>query len=74
MSADLYDRDWKKEKVLHAYKNRGYFWNEFKKKNFVLNTEELATIYHFTTGALTASPGLDRVESRKSSAPANLPI
>ena len=68
-----YDKDWKKSEQLHAYKNRGFFWNEFKTQTFVLNTEELATIYHFPSGALGSTTAVDRIESRKAEAPANLP-
>ena len=70
----LMDVDRRKRQSLYAYKNRGYFWNEFRSKNvFVLNTEELATIYHFP-GGITETPGLDHISSRKSQAPSNLPI
>lgn len=41
--------------------------------SFVLNSEELATIYHFPSRAFTA-PKFARVESVKSEPPANLPI
>jgi hypothetical protein len=40
---------------------------------FVLNTEELATIFHFPTGT-TQTPTFERVQSRKAEAPANLPF
>lgn len=42
-------------------------------KTFVLNTEELATIWHFP-GQILKAPGLERVESKESSPPSNLPI
>jgi hypothetical protein len=41
--------------------------------SFVMNSEELATIYHFPSRAFTA-PKFARVESVKSEPPANLPI
>ena len=40
---------------------------------FVLNTEELATIFHFP-GQIIKVPGLERVESKEASPPTNLPI
>ena len=40
---------------------------------FVLNTEELATIWHFP-GQILKVPGLERVESKQASPPSNLPI
>jgi hypothetical protein len=63
-----------KRKLLDAYKNRGYFYNEFKRPHFVLNTEELATIFHFPAGGLATSPSFTRIGSKKSEAPSNLPI
>lgn len=59
--------------LLDAYKNRGYFYNEFKRKYFILNTEELATIYHFP-GGVSTTPTFARIGSKKSEAPADLPI
>lgn len=41
---------------------------------FVLNTEEMATIYHFPSKILTPSSQLPRVESKKGGAPLELPI
>ena len=40
---------------------------------FVINTEELASLYHFP-GEVAATPGLKRIDSVKSDAPNNLPI
>lgn len=66
-----------KKEIYDAYKERGYFWRKFKKhkarKKFVLNSEELATIYHFP-GADVQTPSLTRVQSRRGNAPSNLPI
>lgn len=39
---------------------------------FVLNTEEIATIFHFPAG-VTSTPSIKRVETRTSKAPTNLP-
>ncbi|MCL5782131.1 MAG: hypothetical protein M1459_02110 [Patescibacteria group bacterium] len=58
---------------LAAYKRRSYFFEPFKKTPLVLNSEELATIYHFP-GSVAATPSLTRVPSKKSEAPANLPV
>lgn len=63
-----------KRKLLDAYKHRGYFYNEFKRPHFVLNTEELATIFHFPAGGLATSPSFTRIGSKKSEAPSNLPV
>ncbi len=73
-----------KDEILEAYKERNYFWRErpafstfgkkiVERKYFVLNTEELATIFHFP-GKVASTPSLHRVESKKATPPANLPI
>jgi hypothetical protein len=65
--------------LLHAYKLRSYFQLPYKKygkgsKPFILSTEELASLFHFPSGLVSQTPTLKRVESKKSGAPANLPI
>ncbi len=62
-----------KKFMLDAYKHRGYFYNEWTRPYFVLNTEELATIFHLPNGGLT-NPNFARVESRKAEAPPNIPL
>src|SRR3989338_3409096 len=42
-------------------------------KTYVLNTEELATLWHFP-GQILKVPTLERIESKESSPPTNLPI
>lgn len=66
-------RNFAKKLMLDAYKNRGYFYNEFKKPHFVLNTEELATIFHLP-GGMATTPAFERVGSKKAEAPSNLPL
>lgn len=63
----------KKREMIDAYKRRSYFYPPYAKKPFVLNTEELATIYHFPA-KVTDTPGFVRIESQKSEPPANLPV
>jgi hypothetical protein len=58
---------------LMAYKRRSYFYAPFRSKPMVLNTEELATIYHFP-GSVSQTPTLERLPSKKAQAPSNLPI
>ena len=41
---------------------------------FVLNTEELASIYHFPSRAVAPAPTVPRVEAKKGEAPPELPI
>ncbi len=62
-----------KKNMLNLYKRRAYFNKPFKRPHFVLNTEELATIYHFP-GGVSYTPTFTRIESKKSQAPVNLPI
>jgi len=67
-----------KLKLLEEYKLRRYFYSPFlgKKfygKPFVLNTEELATIFHFP-GSVASTPTFEKIPSLKSKAPPNLPI
>jgi hypothetical protein len=57
---------------LAAYKRRSFFYGPFRSPRLTLNTEELATIYHFP-GSVAATPTLDRVPSKKAQAPGNLP-
>ncbi len=77
-------KDWWKsqkgfpEKILDEYKLRRFFFSPYEdkwfySKPFVLNSEELATIYHFP-GSIAAAPSFTRVPSKKSDAPANLPV
>lgn len=72
-----------KPKILEEYKMRRYFYSPLKgKKNwgadiyskpFILNVEELATIFHFP-GSVASTPTFEKIPSLKSKAPANLPI
>lgn len=57
----------RKRAVLRRYKRR-----EFDKKGYVLNTEELATMFHFPTIEVKA-PTVSRVEAKKGKPPAELP-
>ena len=58
----------RKRKLLRKYKRR-----EFDEKGYVLNIEELATIFHFPTIEVKA-PVAPRVEAKKGKPPAGLPI
>ena len=44
----------------------------FEQHTFVLNTEELATMWHFP-GQILKVPTLERIESKEASPPPNLP-
>ncbi len=62
-----------KEWLFESYCKRGWFYPPHDRLPFVLNTEELATIYHFP-GAVAATPTFGRSESKRGEAPVNLPI
>ena len=81
---DGYDNAWedfmgigsrkKKEYYINAYKKRAFFFAPYlEKDNFVMNGEELATLFHFP-GAVATTPTFSRIPSKKSEAPANLPV
>lgn len=66
---------WKKERM--AYRQRKIY-KRFRQKNmdgvkFVLTTKELATVFHFPDMSVKA-PAVSMTESKKGSAPSNLPI
>jgi len=63
----------KKATLFNAYIQRSYFHPPYKRKSFVLNSEELATIFHFP-GSVAETPTFERIESKKVESPTNLPI
>ncbi len=62
-----------KKDIFSAYKRRTYFYPGGRFKPFVLNSEELATIYHFP-GMVAETPTFGRIESRRGEPPTNLPV
>lgn len=61
----------RKTELFEAYKGRSSWMGE---KSFIMNTEELATLYHFPiTTAATAQP-IESLDVKKIQPPANLPI
>ena len=56
-----------KHKLFGRYRSR-----EFPDKPFVLNTEELATVFHFPDVGVK-TPSLPRIETKKGEAPAGIP-
>jgi hypothetical protein len=60
----------RRRRLMYAYKARSGIGGH---NYFILNTEELATIWHFPS-ILIKAPLLQRTESKKSSAPSSLPI
>lgn len=66
-------RGYYSKRVLMAYRRRAAFYPPIKGKVVILNTEELATIWHLP-GGVAGTPTLERIPSKKSSAPQNLPV
>ncbi len=62
---------WKQNKILRAYKGRSN-WQGLG-KGFVLNIEELATLWHFPAAWIKA-PSVKTVESKRGVPPVNLPL
>ena len=74
--------EWPYLQWLLAYKRRNIF-KGYKLRDihiglfmFILNTEEIATLYHFpiTTKTTTVPTSIERTESKKSQPPVNLPV
>lgn len=65
-------RELKRSELLH-YKKRSYLRRDAGDGGFILTTEELATIFH-PAGKVILTPSLERIQSARSEAPANLPL
>jgi len=62
---------WRRNKMLYRYKNRGHFFSPGE-YGFILNSEELASLWHFPT-ILTKAPLVEKTTSKKAEPPARLP-
>lgn len=67
-----------RHQMIEAYRRRQFFHEPFseglsKDDIMVMSTEELATVFHIPSQAVT-TPSLDRIQSATSEAPSNLPI
>lgn len=64
---------YKKRMIFKGYRARDW---DIGSPLYVLNTEELATLYHFpiTTETTSAPTYIERTETKKSQPPANLPV
>jgi hypothetical protein len=69
---DIRKRFMKKLFYFH-YKYRAYFYVPYDQVPVHLTTEEIASLWHFPSSAVK-TPALQRVPSRRSEAPSNLPI
>ncbi len=80
--ANFDDWPWEDPKGIHrghvshglvdSYRRRSYFNEPYKMPWLVMNTEELATLFHIPTSGVT-TPSLPRIQSSTSEAPSNLP-
>jgi len=61
-----------KHNLLFHYKHRAYFFVPYDQAAVFLNSEELATLWHFPS-SVVKSPSLSRVPAKVSEAPPNLP-
>jgi len=64
-------------------KQRDIFWRYLNRyvpgypedsETYILNTEELATLFHLPSRNMAPASGLERIRSKKGEPPANLPI
>jgi hypothetical protein len=62
-----------KIKIFDAYRRRSWFHAPYRFKHVVLTSNELATIFHIP-GTVAKTPTMQRIESTRSTAPANLPV
>lgn len=62
-----------KARYFDAYRRRSYFFTPYVSPTFILNTEELATIFHFP-GGVSKTPTFERIMSKRAEPPSNLPI
>ncbi len=69
----------RKRRIMRLYQNRyepkyPFFSGDYKWGYFVLNTEELATVFHLPSRKVAPAPGVPRVEARKAEAPPEVPM
>lgn len=64
---------YKKRKLLKRYIQRLRFNYPKKGEEFILNIEELATMFHFVGRSAVPAPSIKRVEAKKSEPPVDLP-
>jgi hypothetical protein len=61
-----------KHQIMDAYRRRMVFHEPYRLPYFVLNTEELASLFHIPSSGIT-TPSLPRIQSSTAEAPSNLP-
>ena len=63
---------WRRNRMMIRYKNRGHFFSPGE-YGFILNSEELAGLWHFPTLGVKA-PLVQRLESKRAEPPGTLPV
>ncbi len=63
----------RKRAIFRKYKSRVGLYFPRPGGTFILNTEELATLFHFTGRRVAPAPFVPRVEAKKGEAPSGLP-
>ncbi|MEK7192870.1 MAG: hypothetical protein AAB682_01915 [Patescibacteria group bacterium] len=63
----------KKRELFAAFVKRAFFYPPFDRHPMILTAEEIATMYHLP-GQVASTPTLNRIESKRSEAPGNLPV
>ncbi len=62
-----------KIKAIDAYRLRSWFHAPYRFRSFVITSTELATLFHLP-GTVAKTPTMQRIDSTRASAPANLPF
>ncbi len=62
-----------KREIFSHYRSRSYFYPPYIGKPMIMNTEELATIFHFP-GQVATTPTLAKIESKRGEPPIDLPM
>lgn len=63
--------NWRRRRILNGYKYRSS-WRG--RNQFILNVEELATLYHFPVTTVVKAPRVQKTESKRGEPPASLPV
>ncbi len=58
--------------IIDAYRRRSWFHPPYEFYNFMMTSEELATLFHIP-GSVAKTPTMQRIESTRAQAPSNLP-
>ena len=71
---DLWDLRWNlhARRFFDCYRRRAHFYSPYILPDNVMSTEVLATFWHPLSSAI-ASPGVERIPSKKAEPPSNLP-